>query len=328
MVDELTIAALGLSTVTFALVLFIAYRLSTRPTSSGTDAANLESTFNEMKGMVSTLSGPISQMLTAVGKIEQATAQTSSEMLEVKKVTDLLGGSSQKKGQAGETIVRTYLERLPRELWEEQYSIPGGEGRVDYALRVYSGSKQLLLPIDSKFSLPDATESFEDLANRLARERASEVVKYITPGLTTDFAVMVLPNSVFYALTSETTVAIQEVRVVPCPPEGVIILSNLVMRAHQSVVLAKSAEKLRAYVFEIDVKLSRVRDDIGKLGKNLRGATKNVKLTLDDLDNTRSALSEITTHLDESKPEVAPGSLGMTSLVQGPPAEEDDEPKV
>jgi hypothetical protein len=44
-----------------------------------------------------------------------------------------------------------------------------------------------------------------------------------------------------------------------------------------------------------------VREDIGKR-KNLRGAIKNVEQTLDDLDNARSALSDITTHLDESRP--------------------------
>lgn len=301
MVDYLTIAALALSIVTLASVMLLLVTIHRRPVATGLGTSSLESTVNEVKGLVTGLQGPVSQMLNTVGAIKQTTDQTSSGLGDVKRFTDLLSGSSQKRGRAGEIIVRQYLERLPREMWEEQYTIPGSHGRVDYALRIYNNGSQLLLPIDSKFSLPEGVGDFDGVANGLARERAVEVVKYIVPSVTTDFAVMVLPNPVYYALTSETIEMMQEAKIVPCPSEGVMMLCTLAMRAQQAVVLAQSADRLRSYVIEIDTKLGRVRADVSKWAKNLNGASRYARQTLEDLDDTRGSLGAITMHLDESE---------------------------
>jgi len=311
--DPLTLVAVALSVVTLAAVLLLAITIRRRATPNEMDTGGLASTIGEVKGSVSDLHTAVNQLHSMFGEIKQATSETSSGMVEMRKFAELLSGSSQKRGAAGEIIVRSYLERLPKEMWEEQFYLPGSSDRVDYALRMNNGGVQLFLPIDAKFILPDGIESFEDEANKLARKRAEELVKYIAPGVTTDFAVMVVPTSVFYALTSETVGAIQDIRVVACPPEGVIILCSLAMRAHQAMVIAQSAERLTTYVNVIDGKLEQVGDDVGKLAKNLKGAWRYATKAAEAIEGTRSELDNITTHLGE-----VAGAKSTSSQLQTP----------
>ena len=325
MADVLTAVALILSLTTLALIVYllITIRRKATPTEQ-VDNEGLKSKMDEVKGMVSGLNSTLTPLLTTIGEIKQNTVDTTSGMSDLKRLADLLGGSSQKKGEVGEILVREYLEKLPRTLWEEQCHIAGSSDRVDFALRIPTDGTECLLPIDSKFSLPDDIEDFSDQANVLAKKRAGEIVKYIVPGKTTDFAVMVVPNSVFYALTHETVLAIEAKKVIPCPPEGIIMLCTLAMRAQQGVVLARSAEKLRGYVLEIDSKLKRVRDDIGKLAKNLDNGSRYAKQTLGDLDDTRSALQSVSTNLDEPTAKVA--TRQIEGLTLAPIAEEKEKP--
>ena len=326
MADILTVIALGLSAVTLATVLYVLVAIRRKPGVGGPDAGSLESSLGEVKGSVSGLQAAVTQLVSTVGEIRRDTGQTTSGMEEMKKFATLLTGSSQKRGAAGEIIVRSYLERLPKELWEEQYYLPGSSDRVDYALRMNNSGSQLYLPIDAKFSLPDGVEDFEGEANRLARKRAEELVKYIAPGVTTDFAVMVLPNSVFYALTAETVGSMQEIKVVACPPEGIIILSSLALRAHQAIVLAKSAERLTTYVQEIDGKLEHVGADFGRLAKNLKSAYKNAEQAAEDIDDTRKELGSITTHLGEvTGAQPAPALQASPAALFGDTAEDHSE---
>ncbi len=303
MTDDLTLAALGLSAVT--LVAVVVLLVTTRRKAGGTssDPSSLAMTIGEVKGSVSNLHAAVNQLSTMVGEIRQATNDTSSGMVEMRKFAELMSGSAQSRGAAGEVVVSSYLERLPRGMWEKQFYLPGSSDRVDYALRISNGDKMLYLPIDAKFSLPGGEVDFAGEANKLARKRADELCKYITPGVTTDFAVMVLPNSVYYALTSETVTSLQDIRVVACPPEGVIVLSSLAIRAHQAFVLAQSTDRLRTYVQVIGERLDGVSNEMAKLVKHLRGASKYAEQTLGDIEGTKSALGEITNRLDQSPTE-------------------------
>ena len=297
MVDALTLAALGLSAVTLVAVIVLILSIRTKPSGTVSDPGGLATTLGEVKGSVSNLHAAVSQLSSMVGEIRQATNDTSSGMVEMRKFAELMTGSSQKRGAAGEVVVSSYLERLPREMWEKQFYLPGSSDRVDYALRINDGGKTLYLPIDAKFSLPGDAEEFVDEANRLAMKRAEEVGKYVTPGVTVDFAVMVLPNSVYYALTAETTGALQGIRVVACPPEGVIVLSSLAMRAHQAFVLAQGTDHLRSYVQIIGERLDAVSGEMAKLVKHLKGASRYAEQTLGDIEGTKSALGEIMNRL-------------------------------
>lgn len=298
--DPLTLAIGAISVVTMVLVLYMLVTNRRKSVDEGADSGDLASTMSRVEGLVSGLQAPMTQLVSTVGALKQSADETSTGMAEVMKFANLFTGSSQKRGRAGEIMIRQYFEKLPREMWEEQYTIPGTDGRVDFALYIYNNGAKLLLPVDSKFSLPEEeVEDFETLANALALARAKEVAKYIVGGVTMDIAVMVVPSPVFYALDSGTLSALQNEKVVPCPVEGVFLLCMIAVRAQQAVAIAHGAEKLRGYVIEINTKLGRVVDDVTKLGKSLRGASKWAKETLGDLEDTRNALSTVTTQLED-----------------------------
>ena len=299
MADALTVAALLLSAVTLVSVLFLAMTTRRKSTPSEPDNSGLERTIGEVKASVQGLHAAVTQLLPTMGEIKHAADQTSLDMTKVKEFADLMRGSSQKRGLMGVIAVRQYLEKLPREMWAPQVSLPGSEGRVDYVLRINNSGNKLLLPIDSKFSIPESLENFELEANERALIRSKEVVKYIVPGVTTDFAVMVLPDSVLLALTSETRGVIEDSKVVPCSPDGIIIFCTLAMRAQQAVAITQNVERLRGYLLGVDTNLEKVSDDIASMLKSLNGASKHGKETLRDLGDVREKLANISTHLSE-----------------------------
>jgi DNA anti-recombination protein RmuC len=316
--DGLTFLALALSAVTLILLVFVVVNIRRKPATDASDPTSIAATMDGVRSSVTNLQNATNQLLTTVGKIEQTTSTSSTGITDIKKVTDLLVASSQTRGKAGEMVIRQYLEKLPRELWEEQFYIPGSEDRVDYVLRIYNDGVEVFLPIDSKFSLPDEADDFDKEANRLASKRADEVVKYIVPGKTTDFVVMVLPNRVYYSLTSDTVGELERSRIIPCPPEGVMILCNLAVRAHQAVILTQSAERLRKYVLTVDQNLGLIKDAVAKWGKNLRNASKSAGLILKSVNDMHDALGEITSSLDGGSLKPSPlDEVEVSPLPQG-----------
>ncbi|MEM3857324.1 MAG: DNA recombination protein RmuC [Thermoprotei archaeon] len=300
--DVFALVALGFSAVSLACIVYLISFVRRRVVEGGPNASTLESTLGEVKESVSSLHIDLRQLTTSLVEVRKDTGQLTQGMEDMKEFASLMKGSSQKKGLVGEVIVRNYLERLPRELWEEQFVLPASGKRVDYVLRLNSGGTQLYLPIDVKFSLPDDVEDFEREANKRAEKRADELAKYIIPGATTGFAVMVLAGSVYYALTADTINSIQQKNVVPCPPEGIIILSSLVLKAHQTVVLTKGLERLTTYVQNLDGKLGQVDRRLSSLTENLRKEYDSSQQVLLEVRRTREELNRIATHLDEALP--------------------------
>ena len=322
MTDVLTLAALGLSAVTFIAILYVLIVIKRGTPGSTPDASSLESTLGEVKGTVTSLHTVVTQLLPTISDIKNSADQTSTDMGKMRDLANLVSGSSQKRGAFGEIVIQQYLEQFPRSMWDPQFSIPGAEGRVDYILRIRNNKDELLLPIDSKFSLPDSSESFERDANERALDRASEVVKYMVPGVTTDFAVMVVPHDVLLALNSETLVALQEVKVIPCSPQGVVIFCTLAIRAQQAVVIARNVEALRSYLQEIDGKLETITGEMRTMVRSLNGASTHAKKTVKELVSARSKLADKSVHLEGvSGPEIAEASR----LVAPPPLADGDD---
>ena len=322
MADVLTLAALGLSAVTFIAILYVLVVIKRGTSGSKPAATSLETTLGEVKGTVSNLHNVVTQLLPTITDIKNSADQTTTDMGKMRDLANLVSGSSQKRGAFGEIVIQQYLEQFPRSMWDPQYSIPGAEGRVDYVLRIHSNKEELLLPIDSKFSLPENSESFERDANEKALERAVEVVKYMSPGVTTDFAVMVVPHDVLLALTSETLMALQEIKVIPCSPQGVVIFCTLAIRAQQAVVIARNVESLRSYLQEIDGKLLSITDEMKTMVRSLNGASTHAKKTVKELVSARSKLADRSVHLEGiTGPEIAEAS----TLVAPPPLADGDE---
>lgn len=258
---------------------------------------------SEVSNLNSNLSTFLSTVITNLGELKSSSQQMTSGIKDIQTFTELLRASSQKRGQFGEVVINQYLEMLPREMWESQFTIPGGNGRVDYAIRMYSNGKQLYLPIDSKFSLPEETDDFEVLANKRALKRVQEIVQYVVPGITTDFVVMVLPSPVYYSLTHETAKAMAENKVLPAPVEGVMILCGLALRAHQAIVLQESALKLSEYAQKMRASLSAILEEVVPLEKNLRLAHKLVSNTHLSVHDAIDELDGITSRIDDRNEE-------------------------
>ena len=322
MADVLTLAALGLSAVTFVAIIYVLIIIKRGTPGSGPDTNSLESTLGEVKGTVTSLHTVVTQLLPTISDIKSTADQTSTDMGKMRDLANLVSGSSQKRGAFGEIVIQQYLEQFPRSMWDPQFSIPGAEGRVDYILRIRNNKEELLLPIDSKFSLPGDSESFERDANERALDRAAEVVKYMVPGVTTDFAVMVVPHDVLLALTSETLMALQEIKVIPCSPQGVVIFCTLAIRAQQAVVIARNVESLRSYLQEIDIKLETITGEMKTMVRSLNGASTHAKNTVRELVSARSKLADKSVHLEGvTGPEIAEASR----IVAPPPLADGDE---
>ncbi len=258
-----------------------------------TNLQNIATVIGEIKGT----SSNISSLLTTTGEIKGRTDDINEHVKKIREFTELMKGSSQKRGQAGEAFVRSYLGTLPRELWEEQFEIPGtNRERVDFALRINSDGGTLYLPIDSKFSLPsDNTDEadFIKTANDKALQRGKEIVKYIVPGVTTDFAVMVIPDSVYYALKDETITELSSIKIIPTPVEGIIILSNIALRAHQAIALQRGLVEVKELVDRTYRILDGMVDEMDDLEKKLRSAIKSLQNNKNSIVNERDNLDVI-----------------------------------
>ncbi|MEM3204495.1 MAG: DNA recombination protein RmuC [Saccharolobus sp.] len=282
MVDILAITGLVIS---FVILIVLLYVLITIRNKEAKPDTNIHQSIGEMKVSVSDIKNKMDQL--------------DNEMM---RFVTLLNGSSQKKGLVGETIVKYYLENLPKDMWEKQYTLPN-KSRVDYIIKIRNDNSELYLPIDVKFSLPNESQDFEKEANRLALQRAKEITKYIIPGVTTDFAVMVLPTSVYYALTSETLSELIKMNVIPTAPEGIIPLAFLTLRAHQAIVLSQNAKKLMEYIKDINSTLEQVSEDLDKLRDNLSKQTNSIAKAKDSVDKTIQKIDGLTKHLSEAEGE-------------------------
>ncbi len=272
------------------------------------NASNNIGSILSVTGEIKSSTEGIKQMIPNIGAIKESIQNVSAGMKDVQEFVTLMSGSSQKKGSVGEAFIRSYLNTLPRELWEEQFQIPGGNGgRVDFAIKIISNEKNIYIPIDAKFSIPSGNlneEDFKKQANRLAKSRSEEVVKYIVPDSTTDFAVMVLPNPVYYSLTDETLSEISKQRVVPTPVEGIIILSVLALRAHQSIAIQQRTLEVRDLITRVSDQLEKLVDSVNDLESKLRNAHNFVKKTQNVLDDTVQELKNITNHMEKEEQKI------------------------
>ena len=249
MVDSLTVLAMVSS---LAALFGVVYLISVFR--KGVPIQNQTTDISRLSGAMDMMNSNLNSVVSKISKIESSSDRVTDGIDSIRNFTELFKGSSQKRGQVGEIMIKHYLEALPREMWGYQVTIPGTTGRVDYVIRINNNGKQVLLPIDSKFSMPEE-EEFVVSANKKALKRAQEIGQYIVHGVTTDFAVMVLPNYVYYSLTSETITQLKEQNILPAPVDGVMILCSLALRAHQAVDLQHSTAQLRDFAQTIQTDL-------------------------------------------------------------------------
>jgi DNA recombination protein RmuC len=219
--------------------------------------------------------GNLGQALASLNGFVAARKEVDEKTAEAVGRLEMIIAGSSTKGQAGEAIIEEMFDRLPPEWQVRNFAY---EGRIcEFAVRLPNGQ---LLPVDSKFPGTRALEEFlrtDDLPTkkRLKAEiekavlqKSKEVVKYISPGVTTPFGICVVPDSAFELASGVQAEAIQF---------KVAILSYSLFLPYLLLVLQMSlkarnidTENLDTCLQDVQKALEAIREDLsGRFSKAL-----------------------------------------------------------
>jgi DNA recombination protein RmuC len=195
-----------------AAIAFLVWQLVRRADLQGHDVAELKARLQSggqsQEVQAAELRERLSQTQSAVEGLRAAVSARQSVEEEarssLKRLESVIAGSSS-RGAAGERILEEALRHLPPEMLQRNVWVAGKV--VELALRLPGGK---LLPMDSKWVSTPALEQLADpgldanrranLLGQVEREverRVREVSQYIDPGLTTPFALAVVPDAAY-----------------------------------------------------------------------------------------------------------------------------------
>ena len=195
-----------------AAIAFFVWQLVRRADLQGHDVADLKARLQSggqsQEVQAAELRERLSQTQSAVEGLRAAVSARQSVEEEarssLKRLESVIAGSSS-RGAAGERILEEALRHLPPEMLQRNVWVAGKV--VELALRLPGGK---LLPMDSKWVSTPALEQLADpgldanrranLLGQVEREverRVREVSQYIDPGLTTPFALAVIPDAAY-----------------------------------------------------------------------------------------------------------------------------------
>ena len=181
---------------------------------------------------------------------------------------EMIIAGTQSKGSAGENILEAVFGKLPPEWQVRNFKISGKV--VEFGLRL---PNDLILPIDSKWTATHLLEKFvatEDVEEkqRIKRDlegavlmKAREVKKYIDPGVTVNFGVAVIPDSIFdltYSVQSEAfrmnVVLVSYSMFVPY----LLLVFQTMLRTTRHVDL----QKIEAYLQTVQESTQAIQDEL------------------------------------------------------------------
>ncbi|HEV2611298.1 MAG TPA: DNA recombination protein RmuC [Noviherbaspirillum sp.] len=195
------------------------------------------------------------------------------------------------RGTWGEVQLEMLLEQLltPDQYGKNVETIPGSNERVEFAVKLpgqEEGQKPVWMPIDAKFpkeqyerlteaaELADAEGVFaagRELERAVRLEARTIAEKYLSPPLTTDFAIMFLPTEGLYAEVIRRPGLADELqrvcRICIAGPSTLSALLNSLQMGFRTLAL----EKRSSDVWQV---LGAVKTEFGKFGDVL-AATKN-----------------------------------------------------
>ncbi len=208
------------------------------------------------------------------------------------------------KGTLGEGIVRTILTNFPEELWKEQYPLPGGMGRVDFA--IFMPPDNLILPLDSKFSiseelLPEKNVEEGELLflskeerkkiNQRVLNRIPEVARYINPSAgTMNFALMFIPDYIYLSLNNETIKSLQTSKVIPVNTSGLLSTLFLIERQHASVKISKVVDQLEDIKNTVENNFNAIIQLLKKAEKQNTDSLNNIRKTIASIDKAKDEI--------------------------------------
>lgn len=235
------------------------------------------------------------------------------------------------RGIWGEIQLRAILEQL---LLSTQYESnvkirPGRDEMVEFAVRLPgqdSQDKPVWLPIDSKFPkedyerILDAQERADVEGLKASRDSLARALKgfakdvrdlYITPPLSTDFAILFLPTEGLFAEVCHYPGLLdmiqRDYRVTVAGPTTLAALLNSLQMGFQTLAIQERSSE----VWEV---LGAVKTEFGKFGDLLEGVEKKLEEAKNKVSSVRSKTTTIGRKLkrvDEIPAERSQALLGM-----------------
>ena len=203
------------------------------------------------------------------------------------------------RGTWGEVQLAMLLEQV---LTPEQYAvnvetIPGSGARVEFAIKLPGDGKQpMWLPIDAKFPkeqyerLQDAADRADaegvlqagrELERAVRLEARTITEKYVSPPLTTDFAILFLPTEGLYAeVMRRPGLADQlqrELRVSIAGPSTLAALLNSLQMGFRTLALEKRSSEVWQVLGAVKTEFGKFGDVLSATRQTLERAAKNIE---------------------------------------------------
>lgn len=237
------------------------------------------------------------------------------------------------RGNWGEVALGSLLDEiLSREQYETQFRIDSKREAVDFVIKMPGQGEgdKLYLPIDAKFPLEDyerlvecsdigdkagMDEAAKRLVSRIRQEAKSISSKYISPPLTTNFAIMYLPIEGLFAevvkrpgLTDELQ---RNYRIVVCGPTTIAALLNSLQIGFKTLAVEKqSADVIKA--------LMTFKKDFTKFTANIDTAKtrlESVSKALDEASDRTGHIKKRLSKFESTMPdELIADTIGKESL--------------
>ncbi|HEX7644617.1 MAG TPA: DNA recombination protein RmuC [Burkholderiaceae bacterium] len=205
------------------------------------------------------------------------------------------------RGTWGEVQLAMLLEQV---LTIDQYgknveTVPGSGERVEFAIRLPGqdeGAKPVWLPVDAKFPkeqyerLAEAAERADadgvaaagkELERAVRNEAKTIAEKYLSPPLTTDFAVLFLPTEGLYAEVMRRPGLADELqrmhRVSIAGPSTLTALLNSLQMGFRTLALEKRSSEVWQVLGAVKTEFSKFGDVLAKTKSTLERAAKDIE---------------------------------------------------
>ncbi|HEY8609362.1 MAG TPA: DNA recombination protein RmuC [Noviherbaspirillum sp.] len=218
------------------------------------------------------------------------------------------------RGTWGEMQLGMLLDQVltPDQYGKNVETVPGSGERVEFAIRLPGQQEQdrpVWLPVDAKFPkeqyerLVEAAEAADadgvaaagrDLERAVRQEAKTIASKYLSPPLTTDFAILFLPTEGLYAEVMRRPGLADELqrncRVSIAGPSTLSALLNSLQMGFRSIAL----ERRSSEVWEV---LGAVKTEFGKFGEVLAATRSTLERAAKNIEQAETRTRQMTRKL-------------------------------
>ena len=282
---------------------------------------NLQDGFAHFQKIQETLAGAEKQLthLNAVG-------QSVQELNNVLNLPHLRG-----KIIGEGNLERLLADFLPAGYFEMQFQIESA--LVDAVIKF--PHLNLVLPIDSKFSMEQVAALFDHSANpeelKAARKRLADIVKgnardikskYIKPKLgTTDYALMYLPSeTLYFEIVRDTELwgMLADLKVFPVSPNTLAITVNSIGKSLQYYEMAKGVKKTISQIQLARDHLTKFKNRFDEIGDKLSKAQESFQKASTHLTHYSSSVDRLEAPDDFIEAEAEGKAAAKNPVLPGP----------